>query len=149
MPGRKRKTAAQRELEGNPGHRPIPTELDFSSAGDIGKPPTWLDKDAKREWKRIVAALADLDMFRATDVGVLSSYSVAYSRWISAEKRIVAETTVITVTGSQDQTKPLKHTTGRSAVRHRRLSTPMASLRWRRLRCCWRMLGTLSTRSRI
>ena len=109
MSGRKRKPAAQRELEGNPGHRPIPPELDFSAAGDVGKPPTWLDKDAKREYKRIVAALADLDMLRATDVGVLSSYAVAYSRWVASEKKIAADGTVIKVTGSQGQEKFIKH----------------------------------------
>jgi P27 family predicted phage terminase small subunit len=108
MPGRKIKPAARRELEGNPRHRPIPAELDFSAAGDIGKPPTWLDKDAKREYKRIVTALADLDMLRATDVGVLSSY-VAYSRWIASEKKIAADGTVIKVEGSQGQVKFVKH----------------------------------------
>src|ERR1700686_3866751 len=101
MAGRKRKPAAQRETEGNPGHRPIPTEMDFTSAGEISKPPTWLDKDAKKEYRRIVAALADLDLLRATDVGVLSSYAVAYSRWIAAEKRIALEGAVIKVVGSQ------------------------------------------------
>jgi P27 family predicted phage terminase small subunit len=107
--GRRRKRAAQREAEGNPGHRLIPVELDFAAAGEIGKPPTWLDKDAKREFKRITAALADLDMLRATDVGVLASYSVAYSRWIAAEKRIAAEGTVLKVVGSQGQEKFVKH----------------------------------------
>jgi P27 family predicted phage terminase small subunit len=109
MAGRKRKPADQRELEGNPGHRPIPVELDFAAAGEIGKPPTWLDRYAKREYKRITAALADLDMLRATDVGVLASYSVAYSRWIAAEKKIAAEGTVLKVEGSQGQTKFVKH----------------------------------------
>jgi phage terminase small subunit len=71
MPGRKRKPSAQRESEGNPGHRPIPVELDFSAAGEIGKPSAWLDKDAKKEYRRITTALADLDMLRSTDAGVL------------------------------------------------------------------------------
>jgi phage terminase small subunit len=77
MSGRKRKPADQRAAEGNPGHRPIPVELDFAAAGDIGEPPTWLDMDAKKEYRRITAAIADLDMLRATDVGVPASYSVA------------------------------------------------------------------------
>ena len=109
MAGRRRKPIGQREAEGNPGHRSIPVEMDFAAAGDIGKPPSWLDKDAKREYKRITAALADLDMLRATDVGVLASYAVAYSRWIAAEKRIATEGTVIKVLGSQGQEKYVKH----------------------------------------
>jgi P27 family predicted phage terminase small subunit len=109
MAGRKRKPAGQRESEGNPGHRAIPLEMDFAAAGDIGKPPSWLDAAAKREYKRITSALADLDMLRATDVSVLSSYAVAYSRWIAAEKRIAAEGTVIKALGSQGQEKYVKH----------------------------------------
>src|SRR5580658_5044304 len=103
MPGRKRIPAAQREAEGNPGHRPIPVELDFAAAGEIAKPPSWLDTYAKKEYRRITAARADLDMLRATDVGVMASSAVAYSRWIAAEKKITAEGTVVKVTGSQGQ----------------------------------------------
>jgi P27 family predicted phage terminase small subunit len=111
MPGRKRKPADQRASEGNPGHRPIPVELDFAAAGEIGKPPSWLDKDAKKEYRRITAALAALDMLRATDVGVMASYAVAYSRWIAAEKAIASNPTgpVVKVTGSQGQEKWIKH----------------------------------------
>jgi P27 family predicted phage terminase small subunit len=105
----KAQTASQREAEGNPGHRPIPTELDFAAAGEICKPPAFLDQDAEKEYRRIVAALADLDMLRSTDVGVLASYSVAYSRWIAAEKKIAAEGAVLEVVGSQGQKKYVKH----------------------------------------
>lgn len=109
MGGRRRKPAEQREAEGNPGHRPIPTPLDFSATGEIGRPPTWLDRDAKREFKRIVSALADLDMLRSTDVGVLASYAVAYSRWIAAERKLSEEGTVINVDGSQGQVRKVKN----------------------------------------
>jgi|GEM_PF-2791768 len=109
MAGRIRKPASTRELEGNPGHRPIPAELNFDAAGEIGKPPSWLDKEAKREYRRITAALADLDMLRATDVGVMASYAVAFSRWIAAEKKIAVEGTVLKVEGSQGQIKFVKH----------------------------------------
>lgn len=107
--GRHPKSAKQREAEGNPGHRPIPTPVDFTAAGSIPNPPSWLDAGAKKEYKRIVAALADLDLLKSTDVAVLSSYALAYSRWITAEKRIVEEGTVILVTGSQGQSKHIKN----------------------------------------
>jgi hypothetical protein len=42
MPGRKRKPAAQRDAEGNPGHRPILPDADFTSGGVIGAPPVGL-----------------------------------------------------------------------------------------------------------
>jgi P27 family predicted phage terminase small subunit len=109
MVGRKRKPSSQREAEGNPGHRPIQPEADFSSAGAIGNPPAWLDEEAKREFSRVVKAVEDMDLLHSTDVGVMASYAVNYSRWIAAEKKIAAEGTVIEQIGSQGQSKSVKH----------------------------------------
>jgi P27 family predicted phage terminase small subunit len=109
MPGRRPKPASVREAEGNPGHRPIPTPVDFTAADSIPKPPTWLDSIAKSEYKRIVRALSDLDLLKATDLAVLASYAVAFSRWVTAEKKIAAEGTVLRVMGSQGQDKFVKN----------------------------------------
>jgi P27 family predicted phage terminase small subunit len=109
MAGRRQSTAAQKIAAGNPGKREIKPDADFSSAGEIGKPPAWLDAGAKKEFNRIVAALADMDLLHGTDVAILSSYSVAYSRWVTAEQTIAKEGTVITVAGSMGQTKLIKH----------------------------------------
>jgi P27 family predicted phage terminase small subunit len=109
MSGRKQSSAAAKEANGNPGHRPIPPDADFSSAGAIGNPPDWLDDIAKAEFTRIVTCLQDMDLLHSTDKGVLASYAVNYSRWVQAERKIAAEGTVIEVTGSQGQTKWIKH----------------------------------------
>ncbi len=109
MPGRKRLPASVKEANGNPGHRPIQPDADFSSAGAIGEPPAWLDDEAKREFTRIVEALEDMDLLHSTDVGVLASYAVNYSRWVHAERRISTEGTVLLVEGSQGQSKHVKH----------------------------------------
>lgn len=106
--GRKRKPAAQRIAGGNAGHRPIPDEPDFPGQP---KMPEWLDKEARKEWRRIILALADLDLLRATDTAVLAMYCVAFSRWTTAEKQIATEGTVIKVSGSQGQTKLVKNPT--------------------------------------
>jgi P27 family predicted phage terminase small subunit len=63
-------------------------DADFSSAGSIGEPPAWLDAEAKAEFLRIVQALDDLDILHSTDVGVLTSYAVAYSRFVAAERKV-------------------------------------------------------------
>jgi P27 family predicted phage terminase small subunit len=123
--------AAQGENEGNPGHRSHPRPTRLRGLGDIGKPPTLLDKDAKSKYRRLTAALADLDMLGATDVGVAASNAVAYSRWFATEKKIAAQGAVLKVEGSQGQIKPLKHSTGRCAELHRRPRTPVASLKSR------------------
>jgi len=83
--------------------------MDFSAAGEIPKPPSWMDTLAKREYKRIVESLSDLDLLKAVDVAVLASYATAYSRWITAEKQIAEQGTVISVSGSTGQTKLVKN----------------------------------------
>lgn len=107
--GRKRKPAEQRIAEGNPGHRPIPLPLDFTAAGEIPGPPSFLDTGAKKEYKRIVLALSNVDTLRSTDLGIVTSYAMNFSRWVNAEKTIAKEGTVLKVTGSQGQEKYIKH----------------------------------------
>jgi P27 family predicted phage terminase small subunit len=101
-----RKPAHIRTAEGNPGHRPIPTEINFPPGI---KCPSFLDMAAKKEWRRIVSALADLDVLKATDSSVLASYCVNYSRWKASELTLARESTTVKVTGSQGQEKWVKH----------------------------------------
>jgi P27 family predicted phage terminase small subunit len=101
-----RKPASIRQAEGNPGHRQIPTEVDYPTGI---KCPSFLDKEAKREWKRIVTALADLDVLKATDSSVLASYCMGFSRWKAAELTLAKEGTTIKIMGSQGQEKWVKH----------------------------------------
>jgi P27 family predicted phage terminase small subunit len=109
MAGRKQTSAAAKVAAGNPGHRPIPLEIDFTTAGSIGAPPDWLDEEAKKEFNRIVVALQHVDLLHSTDSSILASYAVAYSRWMAAEKQVAAEGTVLKVEGSQGQFKFIKH----------------------------------------
>lgn len=44
------------------------------------KPPTGLDKIARREWKRLTADL----VFAATELSALATYCQAYSHWLEA-----------------------------------------------------------------
>lgn len=71
--------------------------------------PRWLTKDARKEWKRITDALADMDVFRLPDRAVLASYCQAYSRWQTAEELISVEGTVIRATGHNGQEKLIPH----------------------------------------
>jgi P27 family predicted phage terminase small subunit len=107
MQGRKRKSSAVRLAEGNPGHRPIPAEVAFPQ-GPM-RCPTWLTKEARKEWKRITDALADMDLFRLPDRAVLSSYCQAYSRWKEAEETISIEGPVIKVTGHNGQERVIRN----------------------------------------
>jgi P27 family predicted phage terminase small subunit len=101
-----RKPAAVRIAEGNAGHRTIPTEIDYPTGI---KCPTFLDAEARKEWRRIVAALAELDVLKQTDSSILASYCVNYSRWKASELILAKEGTTIKVMGSQGQERYMKH----------------------------------------
>ena len=49
--------------------------------GDLPKCPTWLDADAKKEWKRIVKALKPLRILTAADFMVMIQYVQLFSEF--------------------------------------------------------------------
>lgn len=54
--GRKPKPTALKILEGNPGKRPINENEPIPPKGTV-KCPTWLEPEAKKEWKRLAPSL--------------------------------------------------------------------------------------------
>jgi len=84
-----RKPLAISLLHGNPSKRP----LNHNEPAFTGRPrcPVWLHPLAKREWARIVAELAHLDMLRSTDQSSLAAYCQSYARWVEAEKQVSKE----------------------------------------------------------
>lgn len=51
-------------------------------------PPTWLSREAKAEWKRIVPGLTRLDLVKPEDRATLAAYCEVWSRWYAAQKHI-------------------------------------------------------------
>jgi P27 family predicted phage terminase small subunit len=86
MPGRRPKPTALKELEGNPGKRAL--NQSEPHPGGIAKCPPHLDKDAKREWRRLSAELISLGLLSVCDMAAFAAYCSAYSRWVAAEKNL-------------------------------------------------------------
>lgn len=86
MAGRRPKPTVLKELQGNPGHRP----LNKREPKPTGTPtcPSHLDKEAKKEWKRISVELTSLGLLTSVDRAALAAYCAAYSRWARAETNI-------------------------------------------------------------
>jgi len=75
-------------LEGNPGKRPLnASEPQFEA--DSGYCPRWLSEEARREWRRVVPALAACGLLTVVDRAALEAYCVVYARWQKAEKALV------------------------------------------------------------
>lgn len=63
-------------------------EAQLQPATDNIKCPSWLDKEAKKEWKRIVSDLIELGIMTNIDTTSLALYCDAYSQYIKAAKSI-------------------------------------------------------------
>ncbi len=86
-------------LQGNPGKRPL-NKNEPKPKPVAPKCPSWLDKEAKREWKRVAPELERLGLLTVVDGAALAAYCQAYARWKQAEEIIKREgMTVTTETG--------------------------------------------------
>jgi P27 family predicted phage terminase small subunit len=77
-------------LQGNPGKRPL-NQNEPKPKPIAPKCPSWLDKEAKREWKRVAPELERLGLLTVVDGAALAAYCQAYSRWKQAEEIIKRE----------------------------------------------------------
>ena len=91
--GPAKKPTALRELQGNPSKRPLNRgepqfeKYELNEKGEI-KPPTHLDRLAKKEWKRIAPVLHKVGLLTKADEAALSAYCMNFSRWVQAEKLV-------------------------------------------------------------
>ena len=76
------KPTARKRLEGNPGHRPLPTdEPEPRTLEYVPSPPDWLPERAKQAWRVIAAELCAAEMLVMLDLQILELYSVSYHNW--------------------------------------------------------------------
>ena len=82
--GPKPKPTAIKQLEGNPGKRP----LNKNEPKPQGKAicPSWLLPDAKKEWRRMSSQLSKLGLLTSVDQTAFAVYCQAYARWKEAEE---------------------------------------------------------------
>jgi P27 family predicted phage terminase small subunit len=99
MPNLKRKPTRIKELEGNPGRRPLPKDEPQPNITEkIPRPPKHLLKLAKKEWHQMAAKLHRLGLLTEIDTAVLALYCQAYGRWIEAEEELEKTGLVIVTT---------------------------------------------------
>lgn len=64
------------------------------------RPPTWLPREAKAEWRRVVPGLAKLGLLKAEDRAALTVYCVTWARYVRAVREVERDGfTVPTETG--------------------------------------------------
>ena len=85
--GRKPKPTAIKQLEGNPGKRPLNMHEPTPPKANI-KCPAWLLPEAKKEWKRLAPSLEAMGVLTMADITAFEGYCQAYARWKEAEEFI-------------------------------------------------------------
>lgn len=92
--GRKPKPTALKVLEGNPGKRSLNTK-EPKPKSSAPKCPTWLEAEAKKEWRRMSKQLEMLGLLTEIDMAAFSGYCQAYARWKEAEEFISKHGSII------------------------------------------------------
>ena len=85
MRGRRPKPTALKVLAGNPGKRPL--NHDEPKPEPVApKCPSWLNRVAKREWKRVSPALEKLGLLTPLDMANLAAYCRTYAEMVEAQE---------------------------------------------------------------
>jgi P27 family predicted phage terminase small subunit len=83
MRGRKPLPSNVVRLRGNPGKRRL-NNAEPRPAPRVPTCPACLNGEARKEWKRLVAELADLGLLTRLDRGLLAAYCQAHALWVEA-----------------------------------------------------------------
>lgn len=83
--GRKPKPTALKVLEGNPGKRPL-NKNEPQPERKAPHCPSWLEPEAKKEWKRMAKTLEAIGVLTQVDKAAFAGYCQAYARWREAEE---------------------------------------------------------------
>ena len=83
--GRKPKPTALKVLEGNPGKRPL-NENEPKPENKAPRCPSWLEQEAKNEWRRMSKTLEAMGLLTLVDKAAFAGYCQAYARWKEAEE---------------------------------------------------------------
>ncbi|MCM2580456.1 phage terminase small subunit P27 family [Streptomyces meridianus] len=73
-----------RALRGNPGGHTTPARVTAKPGAPAA--PSWLDTEAKAEWRRVVPELDRLGVLSKVDRAALATYCAAWSKFVAAEK---------------------------------------------------------------
>ena len=89
-PGPRPKPTGLKLLEGNPGKRRLNRKEPKPNV-EAPRCPTWLDAEARAEWRRVVPRLLELRVIAQIDRACLATYCIAWSRLRRAEAELMRD----------------------------------------------------------
>lgn len=105
MRGRKPTPTAIKQLEGNPGKRPL-NENEPIPDSKMPRCPQWLEEEAKKEWHRLAKQMNDMGVLTDVDRDAFASYCQSYARWKEAEEFLTQHGTIVKTQSGYWQTVP-------------------------------------------
>lgn len=88
MRGRKPHPTALKALLGFPGKRKPNTDEPQPTVTPSPRAPSWLSKDAKKEWRRLAPILGAIGVLTTTDTDALAGYCEAWATWKDATAKM-------------------------------------------------------------
>jgi len=82
-------------IEGNKGKKKLPKHRP-SFRPKAPRCPSWLDKEARREWRRLAPQLEKMRLLTEGDLAAFACYCKAYSDLQNAEKTLQEEGRIVT-----------------------------------------------------
>ena len=77
------------------GRKPSTIAAGSSPVVDVPRPPTWLSKDAKAEWRKVAPILVERDVLTEGDLGALAAYADAVGQLVEASRQIRVDGLVV------------------------------------------------------
>lgn len=109
------KSAMLQLIQGNPNKKNTEElaaraehEKKMKMRSDNIKPPTWLDKVGKKEFKRVAALLTEVEIITEADISMLAAYCNAYSQYVSISKIIEEDGIMVHTEGKDKDGNPIK-----------------------------------------
>lgn len=72
------------------GRKPSTIAISSASFEKVPRPPAWLSKEAKSEWRRVMPELVDRRILTETDLAMVEAFCVAAGRVREIEREIQA-----------------------------------------------------------
>lgn len=95
MKGRKAIPNKIHEIRGGRAHTHRAPRKELNPPSKIPSCPSHLNKDAKKEWRRVVKILDSIGILTELDRTILAAHCEAYSRWIEAKGEVKDDGMVI------------------------------------------------------
>jgi len=103
--GRKPTPTAIKELEGNPGKRPL-NNNEPKPKKKAPPCPKWLEPEAKKEWRRLAKQMEEIGILTEVDMAAFAGYCQAWARYKEAEEFITQHGTIVKTPSGYYQTIP-------------------------------------------